>query len=141
MERVKLQRFESSLQGTFGKIYFKESALFTGELPWADNFNDISCIPAGVYHCRWTYSHHFKKYLYEVFGVSGRAGIRIHSANFMGDAEHLYKKQLNGCIALGEALGQMDGQKAVLLSMPAVRTFESIMNHEPFDLEVINAIS
>jgi hypothetical protein len=74
--------------------------------------------------------------MYEITGVPGRAGIRIHSANFGGDAERGWKKQLNGCVALGEAFGVMDGQKAVLLSKPAIRRFEALLDGAEFTLEI-----
>jgi hypothetical protein len=32
----------------------------------------------------------------------------------------------------------MDGQKALLLSAPAVRRFESYMERKPFRLEIVN---
>jgi hypothetical protein len=76
--------------------------------------------------------------MYLILGTDPRGGIRAHSANFMGDDTLGYKKQLNGCIALGEKLGWMDGQKALLLSTPAVRRFESYMGQKPFKLEIIN---
>jgi hypothetical protein len=68
-----------------------------------------------------------------------RVGIRAHSANFMGDKSLGYRMQLNGCIALGEQLGWMEGQKALLLSAPAVRRFENHMGHKPFMLEIRDA--
>jgi len=115
-----------------------DRVFFTGELPWRDNQTNISCIPEGKFECRWTYSARFKRYMYEI-KVPGRVGIRIHSANLMGDASKNFKCQLNGCISLGEKLGSIENQKAVLLSAPAVRHFESYMNHEPFELEIRNA--
>jgi len=74
--------------------------------------------------------------MYLVNGVKDRAGIRIHSANLMGDDTKGYKRQLNGCIALGERLGSIDKQKALLLSAPAIRHFETLLNGEPFELEI-----
>lgn len=53
----------------------------------------------------------------------------------MGDKPP-YLKQLNGCIALGERLGHIDGQKAVLLSAPAVRRLEEHFAGKPFTLEI-----
>lgn len=76
--------------------------------------------------------------MYLVENVNKRSGIRIHSANFMGDLTLGYKCQLNGCIALGEKFGVVNGQKAVLLSNPAIRKFESLMSGQSFVLEVIN---
>lgn len=131
-----LTRLDSSDQGTFGRIAAPAIVLFTGELPWRENRPSISCIPEGTYRVAWTFSPRFKRFMYLVDGVVGRSGIRKHSANLMGDAALGYKSQLNGCIALGERLGWLDRQKAVLLSAPAVRRFEEAMNHRPFILEV-----
>lgn len=113
--------------------------LFTGELPWRDNAASVSCLPSGKYQASMTWSPRFRRQMYLLDGTTPRAGIRAHSANFMGDASLGYRKQLNGCIALGERLGVMDGQKALLLSAPAVRRFEAHMNREPFILEIKNA--
>jgi len=136
---VRLQRLESSDEGTFGVIKINKLILFTGELPRRENRSNISCIPAGIYKCRWTYSNRFKRKMFLVDGVPDRAGIRIHAANLMGDVTLGYKAQLNGCIALGEKLGSIDGQKAVLLSVPAIRKFEKLMGGKPFELEITYA--
>ena len=134
-----LERLESSDQGTFGRITFAGTTLFTGELPEKNNASNASCIPAGKYKCVWTYSPAFKRQMYLVDSVPSRAGIRIHSANFMGDKSCGLKSQLHGCIALGEKLGVMDGQKAVLLSACAVRKLEAAMARKPFELEIVDA--
>ncbi len=136
---VKLVRLQMGDQGTFGRLIVGNLALFTGELPDLDNRADSSCIPAGTYDVEWTWSMHFRRKMYLLSGTGGRAGIRIHSANYMGNADKGYKKQLNGCIAFGEKLGTMDGQKALLLSAPAVRRFESYMEYKPFQLEITHA--
>lgn len=138
MDRLTLHRLESSDEGTFGKITIGSESLFTLELPWRDNANNISCIPCGIYECRSTLSYHFKRKMYLVMNVNNRDGIRIHAANFAGDRTLGLKAQLNGCIALGLHIGLMGGQKCLLLSSPAVRKFESIMNGESFILEVKN---
>lgn len=137
--QVLLERIETSDQGTFGRITFGGTTLFTGELPDKGNASNASCIPAGKYKCAWTYSNAFKRAMYIVECVPDRAGIRIHSANFMGDAVRGKKCQLHGCIALGEKLGVMDGQKAVLLSAPAVRRLETAMKRKAFELEIVDA--
>lgn len=54
----------------------------------------------------------------------------------MGDAGKGLKCQLNGCIAIGERLGWIAGQKAVLLSAPAVRRLEEAFGGRPFSLEI-----
>lgn len=136
--RVVLQRRETGDQGTFGVIRVGAKTWFTGELPWRDNASDVSCIPAGEYACRMTLSPRFRTKLYELFGVPSRFACRIHSANLMGDKSKGLRSQLNGCIALGQKLGAMDGQKAVLLSRPAVYEFQKATGGKPFILEVRN---
>ncbi len=140
MDRVILERFETSDQGTFGKIRIGDVTFYTGELPWRENKSEISCIPPGVYHCSWTLSSRFKCHMYILHEVNGRSGVRIHSANFMGDKHLGYRCQLSGCIALGERMAEMGGQKALIISKPAVSKFESLMGHKPFILEIKNGI-
>ncbi len=132
-----LQRTESGDQGTFGRLVLPDGmTFFTGELPWRENRSNVSCIPADTYECRWTMSPRFRRMMYILLGTSPRAGIRKHSANLMGDKAKGYRAQLNGCIALGERLGWLDGQKALLLSAPAMRRFETAMAGRPFTLEI-----
>lgn len=137
MDKVKLERLETGSEGTFGRLTYNGFMAYSGELSDRNNQSNVSCIPKGTYRCSWTYSEAFKREMYAVEGVPGRAGIRIHSANFMGDKEKGYRKQLNGCIALGLKLGSLEGQKALLLSIPAVRQFEALMGKQPFMLEII----
>lgn len=138
MKKLTLKRYEYGDQGTFGKIFIEKTSLaFSGELPWRENAPDVSCIPANTYLCKWVYSPHFKRFLYGVGNVAGRDNIRIHAGNFMGNSPP-FLKQLHGCIALGEKLGVMNGQKAVLLSAPAIRNFESLLKKEPFLLEILD---
>lgn len=138
MDRIILERLETSDQGTFGRIRVGNEIFYTGELPWRDNANNFSCIPCGIYECHFTMSAHFKRELYLVENVNNRSGIRIHSANLMGDSTLGYLCQLNGCIALGEKLGTIAGQKAILISKPAVSKFERLMNGQSFILEIMN---
>jgi hypothetical protein len=110
----------------------------TLELAWKDNQPNISCVPAGRYKCYYTRSSVLsaKKgadvFTYEVIGVPGRTGIRIHSAN--------YFHQLRGCIALGAAHKDLNADTIMDLvhSGETVKAFESFMNKEAFALEIIN---
>ncbi len=138
MARVRIERFESSDQGTFGRLSAPGFACFTGELPWRDNACGMSCIPPGIYRAVWARSPRLKRHTFRILQVPGRSGVLIHSANFMGDREAGYRAQVEGCIALGERLGVLDGQNALLLSAPAVRRFETIMGGKPFDLEIVD---
>ena len=141
LPHVVIERAESGDQGTFGQLYAPNGfRRYTGELPDRGNAPNISRLePAGRYEAIWTYSPRFRRYMYILIGTAPRAGIRAHSANFMGDDTKGYRRQLNGCIALGERLGWMDRQKALLLSAPAVREFEMTMQRQPFQLEIVNA--
>lgn len=137
MKSAVLERLETGDHGTFGRIIVDDLILFTGELPWRDNSPNISCIPAGKYTCAWTFSPAFKRMMYAVGPVGGRAGIRIHPANLMGDKASGLRCQLNGCIAIGERLGTMQTQKAILLSAPAVRRLEDFTGRTNFSLEIV----
>ena len=139
--RAVLERHETGTDGTFGVLQYDGYSWFTGELGWYDNANDISCIPAGTYKCLWTYSPRFKKNVYLVNNVPSRTGVRIHPANFMGDDRKGKRRQLNGCIALGKKLGVMEGQKAVLVSRPAIVEFENLMAGQPFQLEIRDVVA
>lgn len=139
MSRVVLLRHDFSDHGVFGRIFAPTISLFTGELPDRNNLPNVSCIHEGMFRVEWTFSPRFKRFMYLIVGVRGRVGVRKHSANLMGDVALGYRAQLNGCIAMGERLGWLDRQKALLLSAPAVRRFEEAMQHKPFDLEIRHA--
>ena len=123
---MRLVRVYSDSWGTFGRL--EPLGLFTCELPWLGNAAGKSCIPPGSYKLALTWSPRFRKPLYLVGGVEGRAGIRIHPANL--------PSQLNGCIALGEKLGTLEGRRAVLVSAPAVRRFMEWAAGRPLEMEV-----
>ena len=136
---ARLERLETSDHGTFGRFTANGIVLYSGELPDRANAANVSCIPSGKYPCAMTFSPRFKRRMYLVGNVPGRAGVRFHAANLMGDASKGLKSQLNGCIALSERIGTMDGQKALILSAPAIRKLEEVMDGKPFELEIIDA--
>ena len=70
------------------------------ERGWLNNASNISCVPKGTYTVVYEYSDRFKKHLWELKGVPGRSECKFHSAN--------YWHQLNGCIALGNRLQDID---------------------------------
>lgn len=139
---VVLSRLDFSDQGVFGRLAAGALSLYTGELPWRENASSISCVPPGPgsapvqYWARLTYSPRFGRALYLLAPTDPRVAIRIHPANLMGDTAKGFRSQLNGCVALGERLGWMDGQKAILISQPAVRRLESFFDGRPFRLEI-----
>ena len=136
---ARLERLETGDQGTFGRILADELTLFTGELPWRDNRFQRSCIPAGLYNARLVYVPKFGKHCYWLQPTAPRTSILMHAATFMGDIEKGFRTHLQGCIALGERLGWIENQKCVLLSAPAMRRLEALMERKPFTLEIRDA--
>jgi len=69
----------------------------TLELPWLENQDDVSCIPEGVYTCRYRWSRKHKCFLFGV-DVPGRDDIEIHIGNWPHDTE--------GCILVGTSFSE-----------------------------------
>jgi hypothetical protein len=138
MIRATLQRLETGDQGTFGRFSLPDGrAWFSGELPDRGNAPNVSCIPAGLYRVLWTWSPAFRRMMYLVAAVPGRSGVRIHAANYMGDRAKGHRCHLNGCIALGQRLGHIENQKALILSGPAITAMESALDRKSFELEIL----
>lgn len=97
MRQITMTRGQSGIDGTPG-IWLSDSGkkFFTIERQWINNAPDISCIPIGIYICRWGLSPKHGWCFY-VTHVNGRGDIEIHSANLWN--------QLLGCIALGMGTG------------------------------------
>jgi hypothetical protein len=137
-----LVRFFSDDRQTLGTLtVVKNENIFvckTLELAWKGNKPDISCIPEGEYPCIYTRSRRLSElkgrdiFTYEVLNVPGRAGIRIHSAN--------YFFQLKGCITLGSALKDLnlDGSLDIIHSGDTVQRFNLFMECKSFRLIVRN---
>lgn len=108
----------------------------TLELPDKKNANNVSRILAGKYLCKYTQSASLKDKdgnplkCYEITKVPGRAGVRVHSANFFS--------QIRGCIALGAAHKDInnDGNLDIIHSGDTIKSFEQLMNYEDFELEI-----
>lgn len=73
----------------------------TLERPWLCNTARTSCIPADTYPVVLEYSPRFDRELYELKLVPGRSEVKFHMAN--------YVKQLEGCIAVGLSIGDING--------------------------------
>lgn len=121
-----------TFEGTFGVLYLPGHRLFmTGELSWHQNKKWISCIPGNAgYIVKWTYSPKYKRKMFIVKNVPNRFGIRMHSGNWVGNKKYNLRYDATGCILLGERLGYLKGQKALLDSRTAVRRFEKAMNRD-----------
>lgn len=72
----------------------------TLELPWKDNIQKISRIPAGTYQAIATRRASNGKYGILLLDVPGRSGIMIHIAN--------YVRELWGCFAPGNKFKDLD---------------------------------
>lgn len=132
--RVLILRDPSTDQGTPGVLVSESFGCRTLELPWLDNLSKRSCIPAGVYRCAIVNSPRFGR-VYHVQNVPGRSAVLIHPGNWAGQIPQ-WRTHVQGCIVLGERAGTLSGQRAVLVSKPAVRRFMAAMGGRPFDLEV-----
>lgn len=86
-----------------------------------NNQRNISCILAGTYNVVLEYSAKFKQNLYEIKGVPNRSECKFHAAN--------YWYQLNGCIALGDALADInkDGYNDVTNSKNTLKRFHKAL--------------
>ena len=134
---VKLVRYRSDAQGTFGIIFFDWKYLYTGELPWRDNKRNLSCIPPGNYTVGLRSSPKYGN-VYEVKRVPERSYILFHQGNFCGDKSLGYRTNVQGCILLGFKRGKLYGQEAVLQSRDARDHFERTLEFETFNLEIID---
>lgn len=133
---VTLTRLNGDDQGTTSIVLCKGRRFYGLEPPWRDNQPNISCIPEGEYRVLWTKSPRLRIYTYEIQNVEGRGGIRIHSGNYAGDVEKGYRSDSKGCPLLGNKLGIMHGQVAVLQSRFARVDFEQMLEKKPFNLIV-----
>jgi hypothetical protein len=117
---------ENQSQGDFyvkdeGEIIFQSKCIERG---WKNNEKGVSCIPVGTYPIKLEYSSRFKTNLWEIYGVPNRSECKIHSAN--------YWHQLNGCIALGRKLLDInkDGYLDVTSSRITVSDFMKAMGSD-----------
>jgi len=126
-------RYKTSDQGTLGLFVGHNFNLFTIELPWRDNKQNISCVPPGAYVCKIRQSPKFGK-VFMLQDVVGRSYILTHSGNVAGDVAKGYKTHSAGCILVGKLVGKISGQDAVLSSRPAIREFMQSVGKENFKM-------
>lgn len=126
-----LKRFEQTDKVTRGVLIHENNAIaLTLENPWKDNTPNISCIPVGIYECKMVDSPRFDV-TYEVKDVEGRTHILFHSGNT--------EKSTRGCILLGNMLGELEGEPAILNSRVTVDRFmETMGGIDSFSLNVVN---
>lgn len=88
-----IERKLSSKNCTMGYLIVNEEILcYTLELPWADNLNNISCIPVGTYSGILRYDK-ADGWRIQLKNVPNRTGVQIHIGN--------YTSQIQGCVLVG----------------------------------------
>lgn len=134
-----LIRGPSTDQGTFGILFANGASVCRMlELPDRNNKQQISRIPEGLYRCSWIISPRFGA-CYQIERVPGRGNILIHPGNFAGDTELGFKTHSHGCILPCVRFGAIAGQRAGLISKPAVNAIVALFDKQPFMLEVKDA--
>lgn len=131
---MKLIRQPSQPGGTLGTWYNDDGSILcrTIELPWDDNEPDKSCIPAADYVFRKYLSPHLGYWVWRADDVQARNNIEIHIAN--------RARQLLGCIGVGMAFGEIDGELAVLNSQIAFNML-TFKLPDMFTLSILNSDS
>ena len=126
MPVIKVIRHEKSDYQCIGEcfVFVDNIQVFIAKsIERGDNNNKarISCIPVGFYDVVLEYSDRFKTDLWEIKGVPNRSECKFHAAN--------YSRQLNGCIALGESVADIDGDgnKDVTNSVKTMAFFHSAL--------------
>lgn len=95
-------RIPGEKEQTLGTGVFENFKFKTLELAWKQNQKGISCIPTGEYDCEKIGATASIPYPHiAILNVQNRDGVRIHKAN--------YWRQLRGCIAVGDAHIDIDG--------------------------------
>lgn len=126
---AEIRRLEQSEEGTLGVLLIEGRIFcYTLERPWMMNERNISCIPTGMYVCKRYHSQNHPN-TFEVTDVHNRSYILFHVANTIND--------LQGCIGLGEEVGYLMGQRAILNSTHAFNSFIDITSgFDEFTLKI-----
>lgn len=106
MKQLIITREPSTDEGTFSKGVLDGDLTWEFvELPWKENLQGLSCVPAGEYIARIVHSAHFGRPVYLLENVPDRTAIEIHPANWGGDVELGLYSDLRGCAAPGTERG------------------------------------
>lgn len=135
---VLIERTEYNKNYTLGKLTFDDFECVTIERPWANNQPFFSCVPVGKYDlCKFNSLKFGKVYALNGNGICISEGVNctryailIHPANL--------SSELQGCIALGDQFGIINGQKAVLNSKKTVSRFYDLikaMDNIPLEIK------
>lgn len=117
------------------KIIF---ACDTIELPYLNNKPQISCIPPDTYLVKYRESKKYPRH-YHITNVPNREAILVHQANYVGSLNpKTHKKDLLGCIGVGNGYGDItgDGIVELLKSTPTLNKLLEVMGKEDFYLTI-----
>lgn len=139
---VRITRDPSADTGTPGVLLTDSGLrLYSLECPERGNKPGLSCIPLGVYECEiGDFPKHGK--CYEVKGVKDRSAILFHVGNLAGDTEKGYRADSDGCVLVGNAIGDVYDAKAgkkqagILGSRDAFARFMADLDGEAFLLTI-----
>lgn len=140
--RVRIVREHTGDDGTPGTLTVEGEGFTcrTLELPWRGNRRGVSCIPAGTYPARLSWSPKRRRRLYELAQVPGRDDVQIHAGNYAGDTAQGYRSDVEGCILLGRewAVAKVGALEQVMVaqSRATVKAFEDLMAGRPFTLSI-----
>ena len=107
----------------------------TLEPPWRNNRPFESCIPTGVYVCKFLVSPRFGP-VYEISGVPDRSHILFHKGNFT--------KNTSGCVLVGEQFESVGNSDCAVISSGKgfgefmKRLAGSVGEYNNFALEISN---
>ena len=127
-----LNRFFSNKDVTFGSfkiLTIDHPPIYTLELPWLNNQQNVSCIPEGAYKCV-PYSSERYKDVYHLRSVPGRARILIHIGNYPHDTEGCILPGINGFKYIGK------DHPMVSKSADALKLIRQIVEDREFSLTV-----
>ncbi len=143
--KATLERFRQDIV-TFGKLDFgikNQKDIYTLELPWNDNKEDISCIPQGLYNFTPFISKtQIPKEIWKAVYVPNRTDILFHSGNYASYGimnGKPFKPNVKGCILVG--LGIEEDIPMVTKSRLAIEYMNKIIGKNGFSVEIINAFS
>ncbi len=128
MKILELIRLEETEQGTIGVLKINKTVFcFTLEPPDLENRVNKSSIPAQQYTVK-PYSSQNYPDIYEIINVPDRSYVLFHPGNTVDNTA--------GCILLGESLGKLQGDRAVLNSGKTFNKFRNILRNEDHHLTI-----
>lgn len=117
--------------GTFGMFLLDGQPICNTLEPYKrDNAKSVSCIPTGQYIMELQKSPKYGQ-VYTITNVQDRSYIRVHSGNL---SEHT-----QGCLILGEQLGEIKEKWALLSSGEAIKEFNAKAKGDKIILTIVES--